>query len=306
MEILRTPDDRFVGLPDFPFEPHYVEIDSGADDEGALRVHYIDEGPADAAPVLLLHGEPSWSYLYRHMIPVLVSAGHRVVAPDLVGFGRSDKPTEQSDHTFGRQVEWMRAALFAELDLRDITMFGQDWGGLIGLRLVGAEPERFARAVVGNTGLPAGGRAPTDAFLAWQAFARETEHFPVGAIVGGGCTTRPNAEVIAAYDAPYPDDTYKAGPRVYPSLVPTSADDPAEADNQAAWDVLRRFERPFLCALSDGDPITKGGERAFLGVVPGASGQAHTTIEGAGHFLQEDAGPRLAQVIVDFIAATPA
>lgn len=304
MLVLRTPDERFATLPDFPFEPHYVEVGDG--EGGALRVHYVDEGPADAAPVLLLHGEPTWSYLYRHMVPVLVAAGHRVVVPDLVGFGRSDKPAAQSDHTYARQVGWMMEALFDRLDLRDITLFGQDWGGLVGLRLVGADVDRFARIVIGNSGLPAGGRKPTDAFLAWQTFARETAEFPVGAIVAGGCTVRPGADVIAAYDAPFPDDTYKAGPRVYPSLVPTSVDDPAEAANQATWAVLREFRRPFLCAFSDGDPITKGGERAFLGVVPGAEGQPHTTIEGGGHFLQEDQGPKLAQVIADFIAATPA
>jgi haloalkane dehalogenase len=302
MKTLRTPDDRFEGLPDYPFPPHYVEIDDGEGDR--LRVHYLDEGPPGAAPVLLLHGEPSWSYLYRRMIPKITEAGHRCVVPDLVGFGRSDKPTEKTDYTYARHVTWMRAVLFDHLDLREITLFGQDWGGLVGLRLVGAEPDRFARVVVGNTGLPVGGRRPSDAFLAWQKFASETPEFPVGRIVSGGCVNPMPAEVMAAYDAPFPDDSYKAGARVFPSLVPTSADDPAEADNVAAWEVLRRFDRPFLCAFSDADPITKGGEKAFLGTVPGAEDQPHTTIEGAGHFLQEDKGPELARVIVDFIAAT--
>jgi haloalkane dehalogenase len=304
MKALRTPDERFEGLAGFPFAPHYVEIDDR--DGGTLRVHYLDEGPADAAPVLLLHGEPSWSYLYRTMIPVLVAAGHRCVVPDLVGFGRSDKPAEPGDYTFARLVDWMGQVVFDHLDLRGITVFGQDWGGLVGLRLVGAQPDRFARVVVGNTGLPVGARRPNDAFLAWQTFARESESFPIGNIVAGGCATRPSGEVIAAYDAPFPDDSYKAGARVLPSLVPTSPDDPAEADNVAAWAVLERFDRPFLCAFSDSDPVTKGGERAFLGRVPGAAGQPHTTIVGGGHFLQEDRGPELAQVIVDFIASTPA
>lgn len=303
MKVLRTPDDRFVGLPDFPFEPHYVEIPDG--EGGTLRVHYLDEGPADAAPVLLLHGEPSWSFLYRHMIPVLVAAGHRVIAPDLVGFGRSDKPADPADYSFARLVAWADATVFGALDLRDVTLFGQDWGGLVGLRLVGAKPERFARVVVGNTGLPVGSRRPSEAFLAWQKFSRESPSFPIGNIINGGCTTDLSDAVIAAYDAPFPDDTYKAGARTLPSLVPTSDDDPAEADNVAAWEVLSRFGRPFLCAFSDSDPITKGGERAFLGRVPGAEGQPHTTIEGGGHFLQEDRGVELAQVIVDFIAATP-
>jgi haloalkane dehalogenase len=299
MNVLRTPDDRFVGLPDFPFEPHYASVA-----DGTLRVHYLDEGPRDAAPVLLLHGEPSWCFLYRHMIPALVAAGHRVVAPDLVGFGRSDKPSEQSDYTFGRHVDWMAELLFDQLDLRDITFFGQDWGGLVGLRLVGAAPERYARVVVGNTGLPTGDNPPNKAFLAWQNFSQTSPQFPIGMIVNGGCTTDLAPDVIAAYDAPFPDDTYKAGARIFPSLVPTSTDDPARADNLAAWEVLERFERPFLCAFSDADPVSKGGERAFIGRVPGTAGQPHTTIEGGGHFLQEDRGPELASVIIDFIART--
>jgi haloalkane dehalogenase len=302
METLRTPDERFVDLPGFPFAPHYVDID---DTEGAtLRVHYLDEGPADAAPVLLLHGEPSWSYLYRHMIPVLVAAGHRVVVPDLVGFGRSDKPTSQADYTYARHVEWMRQVVFGHLDLRDITFFGQDWGGLVGLRLVALEPDRYARLVLGNTGLPVAERPPSEAFLAWQRYSRESPTFHIGNIVNGGCTTDLASEVIAAYDAPFPDDSYKAGARIFPSLVPTTADDPANVDNQAAWVVLRQFTRPVLLTFSDADPVTRGGERGFLGHVPGTDGQPHVTIEGGGHFLQEDRGPELARVIVDFIAST--
>jgi haloalkane dehalogenase len=190
------------------------------------------------------------------------------------------------------------------LDLRDITFFGQDWGGLVGLRLVAAQPDRYARVVVGNTGLPTGERPPTDAFLAWQTFAREAEEFPVGGIIAGGCAVRPTDDVIAAYDAPFPDDSYKAGARAMPALVPTSTDDPAHAANVSAWEVLRRFDKPFLCAFSDSDPITKGGERVFLREVPGTEGQPHTTIEGGGHFLQEDKGPELAAVIDAFIAST--
>ncbi len=302
MQILRTPDEAFEGLPDFPFAPHYVEIDDG--EGGALRVHYLDEGPADAAPVLLLHGEPSWCFLYRHMIPTLVAAGHRVVVPDLVGFGRSDKPTERSDHSYARHVEWMRQALFDRLDLRDITFFGQDWGGLIGLRLVAADPDRFTRVAIGNTGLPTGHGPASEAFLAWQRFSQETDNFPVGALINGGCTTDLSAEVIAAYDAPFPDDTYKAGARIMPALVPSTPDDPATPDQEAAWRVLERFDRPFLLCFSDSDPITKGGDAPFRAKVPGTEGQPHTTIEGGGHFLQEDRGPELATVLVDFIAST--
>ena len=306
MQILRTPDDRFANLPDFPFDPNYAEISAvpGDASSGTLRVHYLDEGPRDAAPVLLMHGEPSWCFLYRHMIPVLVEAGHRVVAPDLVGFGRSDKPAATEDYTYARHVAWMSELLFGHLDLADITYFGQDWGGLVGLRLVAAAPDRYARVTVGNTGLPVGDGKLSEAFLAWQKFSRESPVFPIGNIVDGGCTTSLSAEVVAAYDAPFPDDTYKAGARIFPSLVPTGPDDPAAAANRAAWEVLRRFDRPFLCAFSDRDPITAGGERAFIGVVPGTAGQPHTTIEGAGHFLQEDRGPELARVVADFVRAT--
>jgi len=298
VKALRTPDERFVSLPGYDFEPHYVEISDG------LRVHYLDEGPADAAPVLLMHGEPSWCFLYRTMIPVLVEAGHRCIAPDLVGFGRSDKPAEQSDYSFAAEVAWMSEVLFDHLDLRDITFFGQDWGSLIGLRLVAAQPDRFARVVIGNGGLPTGDRPPNEAFLAWQNFAKTADDFPIGGIISGGCATRLTPEVVAAYDAPFPDDTYKAGTRVFPSLVPTAPDDPAHDDNVKAWDVLRAFDKPFLCAFSDSDPITKGGERQFIGHVKGTEGLEHTKIEGAGHFLQEDKGPELAAVINRFIAAT--
>lgn len=303
MKTLRTPDHRFVGLPGFDFAPHYAEVDDL--EGGRLRLHYLDEGPDDAAPILLMHGEPTWCYLYRHVIPPLVAAGHRVIAPDLVGFGRSDKPTWTGDHTYARHVDWMAQLLFEQLDLRDITFFGQDWGGLIGLRLLARDPDRYARVIVGNTGLPDGTRSPTDAFLAWQKFSQDAEHFPVGAIVDGGCVTDLDIAVIAAYDAPFPDDTFKAGARILPSLVPTSTDDPAVPDQIAAWEVLKRFERPFVCAFSDRDPVTAGGERAFLRLVPGAEGRPHTTVVDGGHFLQEDEGPQLARVILDVIAATP-
>jgi len=303
MEILRTPDDRFLDLPDFVFEPHYAEIADGAG--GSLRVHYLDEGPADGPVTLLMHGEPSWSFLYRHMIPVLVEAGHRVVAPDLVGFGRSDKPAARADYSYARHVAWMTELLFDRLDLREITFFGQDWGGLIGLRLVAAEPERYARVVIANTGLPDGSGTPSQAFLDWQTFSQESEVFPIGLILNGGTVTDLSDAVVAAYDAPFPDDSYMAGARIFPTLVPTSPDDPAADDQRAAWQVLERLDLPFLCAFSDSDPITKGGDRPFRERVPGAAGRQHTTTVGGGHFLQEDKGPELARVILDFVAATP-
>ena len=302
MEALRTPEERFADLPDYPFEPNYAEIRDG--DGGTLRVHYLDEGPADAAPVLLVHGEPSWSYLYRHMIPILVNVGHRVVVPDLVGFGRSDKPTRQTDYSYARHVAWLSELVFDHLDLRDATFFGQDWGGLLGLRLVAAEPDRFARVVIGNTGLPTGHGPASEAFLRWQRFSQTTPVFPVGDLVGRACTTELSAAVVAAYDAPFPDDTFKAGARIFPSFVPTNPDDPETAPNQAAWRVLEAFQKPFLCAFSDSDPVTAGGDAPFLAKVPGARGRQHPTIVGAGHFLQEDAGPELAAVIRDFISDT--
>ena len=299
MQTVRTPDERFTDLPDFAFTPNYAEIDD--QDGGTLRVHYLDEGDPEAAPILLMHGEPSWSYLYRHMIPPLVAAGHRVIVPDQVGFGRSDKPTEQTDYSYARHVAWMSSLVFDVLDLKNVTFFGQDWGGLIGLRLVTAEPDRFARVAVGNTGLPTGVGQPSDAFMQWQKFSQTTPVFPVGDIINTATTTELTADVIAAYDAPFPDDSYKAGARIWPSHVPTSPDDPEAPANTAAWEVLKQFDKPFLCCFSDNDPVTAGGDKPFLSLVPGAKGQAHTTIEGGGHFLQEDRGPELAQVLIEFI-----
>jgi haloalkane dehalogenase len=296
MEALRTPDDRFAALPGYSFAPHYL-------DAGGLRIHHLDEGPHDAAPLLLLHGEPSWSYVYRKMIPILVSAGHRVVGPDLVGFGRSDKPASRADYTYQRHVDWVRAVLTG-LDLRGVTLVCQDWGGLIGLRLAAEHPERFARIVAANTFLPTGDRDPGPAFLAWRKFSQEVPEFPVGRIVRGGCVTELPPEVVAAYDAPFPEERYKAGARQFPLLVPASPDDPAAEPNRAAWRVLEGWEKPFLTAFSDSDPITAGADRALQERIPGARGLPHTTIAGGGHFLQEDRGEELARVVVDFVAST--
>src|SRR5271157_831798 len=294
MEVLRTSDDRFVNLPGYPFKPHYVEVDG-------LRIHYVDEGPSDAAPILLMHGEPSWSYLYRKMIPVLTKAGHRAIAPDLAGFGRSDKPARREDHTYQRHVDWMAASL-EKLDLRNITLVCQDWGGLIGLRLAAEHPDRFARIVAANTGLPTGDQPLSQAFRNWQKFSQETPQFPVGAIIQNGCVSRLSAEVIAAYDAPYPDDSYKAGPRRMPALVPTSPEDPAAPANRKAWEKLSQWRKPFLTAFSDSDPITKGGEAILQRTIPGAKNQPHMTIAGGSHFLQEDKGEELARVVAESIA----
>ena len=301
MDVLRTPDDRFEELPDFPFAPHYVEVDDGAD--ATLRMHYLDEGDPHAQPVLLLHGEPSWSFLYRKMVPVLVDAGLRAVAIDLVGFGRSDKPTRRSDHTYQRHVDWTRSAVEA-IGLESITLVGQDWGGLIGLRLVIDDLDRYHRVVTANTFLPTGDQDPGEAFRAWRDFSQQVETFPVGRIVNGGCSTELTSDVVAAYDAPFPDETYKEGARQFPLLVPASPDDPATEPNRRAWEVLKRLEKPFLTAFSDGDPITAGGDAVFQAEVPGAAGQPHTTIEGGGHFLQEDRGEQLARVVADFVNTT--
>jgi haloalkane dehalogenase len=298
MEILRTPDERFNNLSNFDFAPQYVEI-------AGLRIHYVDEGPRVAAPVLMLHGEPSWSYLYRKMIPIITTAGHRAVAPDLAGFGRSDKPARREDYTYQFHVDMM-TGLIKSLDLREITLVGQDWGGLIGLRIAAEHPDRFARIVVANTGLPTGDQPMTEGFLRWREYSQTVENFHVGGIIKGGCVNDPPPEVIAAYNAPFPDDGYKAGARQFPLLVPIGPDDPASEANRRAWEVLRRWEKPLLTAFSDGDPVTRGGEQVFQKLVPGAQGQPHVTITTAGHFLQEDKGEELAQVVVDFIARTSA
>jgi haloalkane dehalogenase len=302
MKSLRTPDNCFSHLADYDFTPNYIHVDDT--EGGSLRLHYVDEGPKDAPPILLMHGEPTWSYLYRKMIPGLAAAGFRVIAPDLIGFGRSDKPSERSDYTYQRHVDWLRA-LLDELDLQDITLFCQDWGGLIGLRLLAEENNRFSRCVAANTMLPTGDHHPGDAFVQWQQLSQNIPIFATGKIIAGACVKPVTADTIAAYDAPFPDESYKAGARQFPMLVPISADDPAAIPNRRAWEILSKMQKPFLTAFSDKDPITKGGDAIFQKRIPGCSGQAHTTITDGGHFLQEDQSERLVQVILEFIAATP-
>ncbi|MEX2556760.1 MAG: haloalkane dehalogenase [Actinomycetota bacterium] len=299
MKILRTPDDRFANLPGYPFEPNYIEIGAG------LRMHYVDEGPRDADPVLMLHGEPSWSYLYRKMIPVIAGAGFRAIAPDLIGFGRSDKPTERSDYSYQSHMDWLHAFLEG-LELRRTTFFGQDWGGLLGLRLVAEAPDRFDRVVASNTFLPTGDRDLGEAFHAWRKFSQESPKFPIGFIVKGGCASDVSQDVVDAYDAPFPDDTYKAGGRQFPMLVPSSPDDPAAPANRKAWEVLQTWDKPFLTAFGDSDPITRGAERVLQELIPGAKGQPHATISNAGHFLQEDKGEELAEIVLAFMRDTGA
>jgi haloalkane dehalogenase len=300
MQTLRTPDERYADLPEFPYPPRYSEVDDG--DGGSLRVAWVQDGPADADPVLMLHGEPSWSFLYRHMIPVLVAAGHRVVCPDLVGFGRSDKPTRIEDHTYARHVEWMRALVFDVLDLNRVTLVGQDWGGLIGLRLAAENPDRFARLVVANTGLPTGDIPMPEIWWQFRKAIQAAPSIDVGRFVQSGCVRPMGDDVRAAYDAPFPDDSFSAAPRAMPGLVPTSPDDPAAPGNRAAWAALRESATPMLVAFSDSDPITGGMAPIFQREMQGARGYQHPVIQNAGHFLQEDAGQELASRIVAFLA----
>lgn len=333
MKVLRTPDECFQNLPGFPYEPCYTDVPDG--DGGTLRIHHVDEGPKDGPIVLCMHGQPTWSYLYRHMIPVLTSGGLRVLAPDLVGFGRSDKPDAREDYTYQRQVEWLTHWL-VQNDLQHATFFGQDWGGLIGLRVVAENPERFDRVVISNTGLPVPSDVPDSivekykifrkdaptpgiaevmgaiaggeqehfslTFAYWQKWCWETEDLPVEIPVVGSIRGRQlGPEEVAAYKAPFPDPSYKMGPRAMPSQVPVMPDDPSVDANVRAWEVFRHWEKPFLTAFGDSDPVSAGMGQLFQEQVPGAKGLDHPLIEGGGHFIQEDCGEHMAKLIIDFV-----
>ena len=334
MKTLRTPDSQFENLPDYPFSPHYTEVDDS--EGGTLRIHHVDEGPRDAPIVLCMHGQPSWSYLYRHMIPLLTQAGLRVLAPDLVGYGRSDKPASVEDYSYQRQVDWMTAWLKAN-DVQNATFFGQDWGGLIGLRIVAENPERFERVVIGNTGLPLpqttppevieevrrfraeaptptmpevmkalgeGGSGPLS-FAYWQKWCWESEDLPVGMAVMTACGSKVlTPEEVAAYDAPFPDASFKMGPRAMPTQVPTLSNDPSVEANRKAWEVFKKWDKPFLTAFDDSDPVSAGGEIQFIKVVPGAQGQEHQKLSGGGHFFQEAKSEELAKIVIDLIRST--
>ena len=299
MKLLRTPQDRFTDLPDYPFKPHYLTINDRWE-KAELRIHSIDEGESGVPVVLMLHGEPSWSFLYRKMVMPFVEAGYRVLAPDLPGFGKSDKPSKRSDYSFARHVAWMQDWLRA-LDLQDIILICQDWGGLIGMRLVADDPHRFARVVTTNTMLPTGDHAAGDAFLQWQKFSQDVPVFPTGQIVGRGTVNGLTSAEIAAYDAPFPDEAYKEGARQFPLLVPTTPDNPESQANRAAWKVLMRFEKPWLCAFGDSDPITGAAAPVIQKLIPGCKGQPHTTLRGGGHFIQEDCGEELSRVVLDWL-----
>ncbi len=355
MKILRTPDSCFENLADYPFSPKYTTIQTHDGDD--LRIHHLDEGPADGPLVLCMHGQPVWSYLYRKMIPFLTAAGMRVVAPDLVGYGKSDKPALREDYSYERQVEWMGAWLEAN-DFNAITFFGQDWGGLIGLRLVVNHSERFERVVIANTGLPYNPDVPDEVvsqieefrntaptptlaemqkalggmtdrahaatkFAYWQKFCWEHENMPIGFMMSMTMEPRSNlaravkfllhsagiqspfpTPLARAYDSPFPDPSYKMGPRAMPSQVPTLPTSPSLEEQRKAWEFFETFDKPFLCAFADNDPVTAGGQEEFLRRVPGTKNLPHTTIKGGGHFVQELAPEQVSQVIIDLIQTT--
>ena len=294
MKKVITPLDRFQNLSDYPFAPNYVAVGDG------MTMHYVDEGPKDGEVVLLLHGEPSWSYLYRHMIPVFAEAGYRTLAPDLIGFGKSDKPVAMEDYTYQRHVDWVRKFI-TRLDLRGINLFCQDWGGLIGLRLAAEMEDRFSRIVAGNTMLPNGIGKPSDAFLQWREYSKTVPKLNVGKILQNSTVRELTEEEVAAYWAPFPDETYMAGAKIFPSLVPIDRDDPAVPANDAAWEVLKKWEKPFLTLFSDKDPITAGGERPLRKLIPGAQDQPKITITDGGHFLQEDKPKGIADIMIHWM-----
>ncbi|MEM7104072.1 MAG: haloalkane dehalogenase [Bacteroidota bacterium] len=297
MEFLTTPLSRFENIPDYPFAPNYLEVGDG------LKMHYVDEGPNDGEVVLLLHGEPSWSFLYRKMIPIFVEAGFRTIAPDLIGFGKSDKPVELDAYTYASHLGWLRSFM-DQLGLKNINLFCQDWGGLLGLRDAAENQGRYARIVAANTMLPTGDVTPNEDFLNWRQYALNVPEFKIGPLLNRATVSDLSAEEIAAYDAPFPDESYKAGARKFPALVPASQDDPETENNRAAWKQLRAFNKPFLTLFSDSDPIMKGLEQIFQKLIPGAQDQPHTIMKGGGHFLQEDNGPELAERMIAFIKAT--
>ena len=292
MEILRTPEARFAALPDYPFEPRYHTLDWQGH---SLRMHYVDEGKPENPVVLMLHGEPSWSYLYRQMIPVFVAGGWRAIAPDLIGFGRSDKPAQRAAYSYQNHIDWLRAGLDSMMLDAPVHLFCQDWGGLLGLRIAGEEPDRFASIAVANTFLPTGDTPPGEAFFKWREYSQTSPEFSPGSLIPAACSREVSDPVRRAYDAPFPDESYKAGARAFPMLVPVTPDDPASVANRAAWQGLLSYQRPFLTCFSDSDPITAGADRIFQARIPGAAGQAHFTVKNAGHFLQEDAGQEIAE-----------
>lgn len=291
-EIIRTPESRFENLPGYDFSPNYLEVEDG------LRLHYLDEGPKDDPIVLLLHGEPSWSYLYRKMIPILVANKFHVIAPDLIGFGKSDKPVSKSDYSYQAHMQWM-TTFVEQLDLKEINLFCQDWGGLLGLRMATEMPERFASIVASNTTLPTGQITMPESFLKWREFSQHSSDFEAGHVLNMATVQDLSQEVMAAYNAPFPSEEYKAGARIFPMLVPVEANEPESKNNQAAWEKLKQCEKPFLTLFADSDPIMKGAEIPMQQMIPGAKDQDHQILH-AGHFIQEEKGEELAELMVAF------
>mgnify|MGYP000225466930 FL=1 len=302
MQYLRTPDSQFENLADYGFTPNYISVDD--QEGGQLRMHYLDEGDKNGQIILLMHGNPSWSYLYRHMIKALVEAGYRIIAPDLIGFGRSDKPTQRADYTYGRHVFWAQAVI-DQLELNNITLFCQDWGGLIGLRLVAENPNRFVRVMAANTALPTGDIAATNAFLGWRDYSQKYESMLIGSIIASAVVTKMTEQQIAAYDAPFPDERFRMGAREFPMLVPTNTNHAETKNNRAAWEVLKQWEKPFLTAFGDSDDVFRGNDELFQKAIPGCQGQKHITVKNGAHFLQEDQSDILATTLLAFIADNP-
>ncbi len=296
MAIVETPKDAFDLLPGYSFQPNFCEVASTED--GPLKMHYVDYGSITNPIVLLLHGEPTWSYLYRNMITAIAQHGFRVIAPDLIGFGKSSKLTRIEDYSYDKHIRWLEA-LVSALSMKDIILFCQDWGGLLGLRLVAAHQEKFRAVVAANTMLPTGDHEVPDAFLKWQNFARHDKEFNIGKIIQGATCTPLISEVVNAYNAPFPSEEYKAGARAFPLLVPTSPDNVESENNRIAWKNLSTFNKPFITAFSDSDPVTHGGDKVFQKLIPGAKDQPHQTLKGGGHFLQEDCANALSDIIIN-------
>jgi len=294
MDALRTPDEYFEGLSGYPYPAEYFELS----DHGGLRMHYAAAGPASGREVLLLHGEPTWSYMYRTAIPVLAEAGCRAIAPDLIGFGRSDKPPERSDYSYEAHFSWLEAFVLG-LDLKDAVLICHDWGGLLGLRLVAKHPDRFVGVVATNTFLPTGEGTMPAMFKTWCDFSQTVPEFPVGDIVQRGTMRELSENILAGYDAPFPDESYKAAARQFPILVPQTFDSSDAAANREAWKVLETYDKPFVCAFSDQDPITRGLDKILIERIPGAKDANHVTLKGVGHFSPEERGPELAYAALE-------
>lgn len=301
MQVLKTPESAFSKIVDFPYSPQYVQVTDTVSSE--ISMAYYQAGPKGGHTILLMHGEPTWAYLYRKMMPTLAEAGFNVLVPDLIGFGRSDKPTRREDYSYARHVIWVKE-WFNQVVKGPVTLFCQDWGGLLGLRLVADMPERFAGVMVSNTGLPTGDQTPSDAFIKWRRFSQDVPVFPTSSIIQGATVTDLSQQTLDAYDAPFPEEEYKAGARIFPLLVPASSDNPEAQANRNAWERLKQYSAPFMTAFGDSDPVTAGGDRIFQKLIPGCQGIEHVTIKGGGHFIQEDKGEELAELLKQFIRDT--